>query len=102
MPEAALRVRETGNSVEVALHVQPRARRTEIAGEFNGALKLKVMAPPVDEAANRAVIQFFASILAVPKSRVQIVSGDKSREKILRIEGISLNDFLARLPGGRD
>jgi uncharacterized protein len=97
MPESALQIRETGESLEITLHVQPRARRTEIAGEFNGALKLKVMAPPVDDAANKAVIQFFASFLSVPKSRIEIISGEKSREKKIRIGGVKLSDFEARL-----
>ena len=97
MPEPSLRITQSGNSLEIALHIQPRARRTEIAGEFNGALKLKVMAPPVDDAANRAVIQFFASFFSIPKSRIEIVSGEKSREKKLRIEGVKPADFFARM-----
>jgi uncharacterized protein len=97
MPEPSLQVRESGESLEITLHVQPRARRTEIAGQFNGALKLKVMAPPVDDAANKAVIQFFASFLSIPRSRIEIISGEKSREKKIRIGGVKLADFEARI-----
>ncbi len=98
MLDPGWRVREKDFGVEVALHVQPRAPRNEIAGLYNGALKLRVSAPPVDDAANRAVIEYFASLLDMPKSRISIVSGTKSREKVLRIDSISLTDFSRRFP----
>jgi uncharacterized protein len=94
------RIRENSSGLEIALHVQPRARRNGIAGMHNGALRLKISAPPVDDAANRAVLQFFSSLLDIPKSRLRIVSGEKSREKILRIEGIPFSRLLTRLPPG--
>lgn len=90
-------VRDVDGGIEAALHVQPRARRCEIAGVFNGALKLKVAAPPVDDAANRAVIEFIAGRLEIPKSRIRIVRGAKSRNKILRIDGIRSRYFLDRI-----
>ena len=98
MSDASFRIRDTGTGIEVALHVQPRARRNEIAGLHNGALKLKVCAPPVDDAANRPLIEYFAALLHLPKSSLRILSGIKSRDKILRIESISRSDFLGRLP----
>ncbi len=98
MPEYPWHIRDTGSGVEIALHVQPRARRNEIAGLHGGTLKLRLCAPPVDGAANRAVIEFFASRLHLPNSRLQILSGMKSRDKILRIESISLSDFLRHFP----
>lgn len=98
MSDAPLRIRETGTGIEIALHVQPRARRNETAGLHNGALKLKLCAPPVDDAANRAVIEYFASLLHLPKSSLKILSGMKSRDKILRIESISLSDFHRHFP----
>ncbi len=99
MSDAPLRIRDIGTGIEVALHVQPRARRNEIAGLHNGALKLKLCAPPVDDAANRAVIEYFASLLHLPKSSLRILSGMKSRDKILRIESISQGDFFGHIPG---
>jgi uncharacterized protein (TIGR00251 family) len=96
--ETCWQVRERENGLEVPLHVQVRARRDEIAGVHNGVLKIRISAPPVDDAANRAVLAFFASLLSIPKSRLRIVSGQKSRDKVLRIEGISLNDLRSRLP----
>ncbi len=97
MSESGWRVRETDRAVEVALHVQPRARRNETAGLYNGALKLRISAPPVDDAANSAVIEYFASLLSLPRSHLSIVSGMKSRDKVLRIEGISLHDLIQRI-----
>ena len=90
-------IRETPSGLDVPLHVQPRARRTELAGWHNGALKLKVQAPPVDDAANLAIVRFFSQLLAIPKARLAIASGSRSRDKILRIEGISRAQFLSQL-----
>jgi hypothetical protein len=100
MPETRLKLKPASTGIDVAIHVQPRARRNEISGLHNGALKLKVVAPPVEDAANRAVIQFFASLLNVPKSRLKIISGEKSRDKMLRLEGVSQPDLLSHLPPG--
>ena len=100
MPDPELRVRVAHDAIELPLHVQPRARRNEIAGIYNGALKLKLIAPPVDDAANKALIQFFATLLGLPKSRLKISSGERSREKILRIEGMSRAELFSHLPPG--
>jgi len=97
MNPADLDIRETAGGLCIRLHVQPRAKHSEIAGIHNGALKLKLTAPPVDDAANRAVIEHFASLLGIPKSSIQITSGLKSREKILQIKGISPAAFLTRI-----
>ena len=93
MTESALDVRETDAGLQVRLHVQPRAKRCEISGAHNGALKVKVTAPPVDDAANRAVVEFFADLLHIPKSRLAIQAGLKSRDKVLHIKDLSLKDF---------
>jgi uncharacterized protein len=93
-----LRCRILESDLDVPLHVQPRAKRNQISGCYNGALKLKISAPPVDDAANRAVVEFFAALLDLPKSRLHIVAGTKSRDKVLRIDSISLAEFLKHLP----
>lgn len=92
-----LQIRETGYGLEVRLHVQPRARRCELSGIHGGALKLKVTAPPVDDAANRAILEFFSKLLGISKSGLEIVSGLKSREKVLRIQNFSSRTFLERI-----
>ncbi len=99
MPASELHIRESGSGLDVPLHVQPRARRTELAGTHGSALKLKVQAPPVDDAANDAVVRFFSRLLDIPRARLMIVSGAKSRDKVLRIQGVSLAQFRDRLAG---
>lgn len=97
MDDAELQARETRYGLEIRLHVQPRARHSEISGVYNGAVKIKVTAPPVDDAANRAVREYLASFLGVPKSKISILSGIKSRDKVLLIKNMSLEDFLKKL-----
>ncbi len=96
MESRDITIRETGTGLEVVLHVQPRARRNEIAGVHDQALKVKISAPPVDDAANRAVVEFFSDLLDIPKTRITIISGDRSRRKTVRINGLSVPDFLSR------
>jgi uncharacterized protein (TIGR00251 family) len=93
----ALRIHELENAVEVSLHVLPRARCNEICGLHNGALKIKITAPPVDDAANQALIKYFGALLSIPRSRLKIVCGEKSRDKTLRIDGLSRHDLLRHL-----
>lgn len=78
-------IAEIRDGFVVTLHVQPRAKRTEIAGIHGDAVKLRVAAPPVDNAANKAVVAFFAKALKLPKSRVTITAGHTSRSKRIRI-----------------
>ena len=97
MDNVSLQIRETAAGLEVRIHVQPRARRSELSGIHNGTLKIKVLAPPVDDAANRAIIEFFSSLLDISKSSIRITSGQKSRDKTLLIQGLSRKAFIARL-----
>jgi uncharacterized protein (TIGR00251 family) len=76
-------------SVRFEVHVQPRASRTELAGSHGGALKVRVAAPPVDAAANRALIEFLAKCLGVPRRSVSIVAGETSRTKVLEVDGVT-------------
>jgi len=97
MNDSAPYVRRTDRGLEIRLHVQPRAKRSEISGVYNGALKIKVTAPPVDDAANRAVIEYLASFLGVSKSGVSILSGAKSKDKVLLIKNVSLEELRKKL-----
>jgi uncharacterized protein len=97
MNAADLDYRETPAGLEIRLHVQPRAKHCEMSGIHNRALKIKVTAPPVDDAANRAVVELFSALLGISRSSLQIISGLKSREKTLQIKGISLRGFLDRI-----
>ena len=81
-------LRADGAAVVLTLHIQPGAKRTEIAGLHGAALKIRLAAPPVDGKANEALIAFLAKTLAVPKSRIELVSGETARAKRVRIAGV--------------
>lgn len=78
------------------VHVQPKAFRTECVGLYGQALKIRVAAPPVDGAANEALIRFVADTLAVPASAVHIESGRSGRHKRIRITGVTTHLVLSR------
>jgi uncharacterized protein (TIGR00251 family) len=80
-----------------AVKVHPRARKNAITGEVGDALKVSLTAPPVDGKANDACIEFFAKLLNVPRSSVTIASGQTSRNKVIRVEGLSAEELRARL-----
>jgi uncharacterized protein len=82
---------------DLAIRVQPRAKRTEVAGERGGAVVIRVSAPPVDGKANEAVEKLIADTLNVPKRAVAIVRGDSSRDKLVRIDGLSADEARTRL-----
>lgn len=75
-------------SLLLSLYVQPRSTRNEIAGLHGDALKLRLTAPPVDGKANKAVIAFWAKCFKIPKSAVQIRSGQQSRIKKILLNGV--------------
>lgn len=70
------------------MRLQPRARRNEVVGERAGALVIRVTAPPVDGKANAALCAFVAQRAGVPPSRVSVVRGMTSRDKVVRVEGV--------------
>jgi uncharacterized protein (TIGR00251 family) len=80
-----------------SIRVQPKAARTAITGTVGEALKVSLSAPPLEGRANVAVVEFFSEILADPRSSVQIVTGERSRNKIVRIAGCSSAHVLRRL-----
>lgn len=79
------------------LHVTPRGSRSEITGWRDDTLCVKITAPPVEGAANAAIVKFVAESLGVRKSQVELVSGERSREKTVRITGLSDSEIRARL-----
>lgn len=90
-------LRAQGDSVLLAVKLQPRANKTEISGPLGDELKIKVTAPPVDAAANEALVAFLADQLDCPRSSVVLVRGHKSRRKVIQIHGVSPDDVAARL-----
>lgn len=85
---SAITVEARPGGVRFPVRVQPRASRTEIAGTHQGALKVRLQAPPVDGAANEALVEFLAESLGVPRRMVEIVSGASSRTKVVEVAGI--------------
>jgi len=88
-----------GEAGPVILNVRviPRAKKTELSGERDGALVVRVAAPPVEGAANEALIDFLARALGVPKRAVQVVSGERSRTKRVSITGVTETQLRALL-----
>jgi len=86
--------------VLLTVRVQPRASRTEIAGEIDGAVKIRLASPPVDGAANRALVAFLAKRLGRPKAAVRIERGERARLKVVRVSGLEPEEALARLDTG--
>lgn len=88
------------DGVRLRIRVQPRASRTEIAGAHGDELRIRLQAPPVDGAANDALVRFLAQALGVPRSAVDIVSGSASRSKTVAIRGIAEGEAARRLALG--
>lgn len=82
-------VSESAKGVSFSIKVHPRARKNAITGIIGDALKLALTAPPVEGKANQAVIEFFAELFAIPRSSVTIASGETSRNKVVRVTGMS-------------
>jgi len=90
-----LQLHPQGTQLTVIL--QPRASRTEIGDPMGNELKIKVTAPPVDSAANEALVRFLAETLDCPRGAVSLVRGHTSRHKTLLIQGLPPETVLARL-----
>jgi len=82
-----LDIRQDGNGVVLRIRVQPRAAQNSLAGEMEGALKVRLTAPPVDGAANEACCKFLAELFDVARSNVEIVSGHTGRNKLVKVVG---------------
>lgn len=82
-------IEEKNGHCYLHIHVQPRASKNEVAGIHGDSLKVRLTSPPVEGAANSLLIEFMAKKLGVPKSRVELVSGEKSRQKVLKIHGLT-------------
>lgn len=87
----------TNDGILIDVRVIPRAGRSGIAGARDGALLVRLNAPPVEGAANTELVALLAKVLGVPKRAVTIVSGERARRKRLRVAGISEGDARAKL-----
>lgn len=92
-----IQFKESKAGVSFAVRVQPRASRTAVTGELDGAVKVALAAPPVDGKANEALIRFLAELFGVSRSTIEIVSGDTFRNKVVRVSGVSIEQLQQRL-----
>ena len=83
--------------ITFAVKIHPRAKKNAITGEAGDALKLSLTTPPVDGKANAACIEFFAKLLNLPRSSVTIAAGLTSRNKVIRVAGLSAQQLRDRL-----
>ena len=90
-------LQDTGSGISFAVKVHPRGKKDAVTGEVGDALKVSLTTPPIDGRANQACIEFFAKLLMVPQSSVTIASGARSRDKVIRIAGVTAEQVRARM-----
>ena len=90
-------IEPTSSGVVLRVFVAPRSASTKVLGLHDGMVKVALTAPPVDGAANKALIAFLAKMLGVSKSSVTIVQGETSRRKTVSVEGIEPEEVIRRL-----
>ena len=88
------------DAVTFSVRAQPRAPKSKIVGEIEGVLKIRLAAPPVDGAANEEMIYFLAKFFAVSRQSIEIIFGATAKNKIVRVHGITGEQFLAKLSAG--
>jgi uncharacterized protein (TIGR00251 family) len=81
----------------ISVRVQPRASRSEVAGMHGGAIRIRLTAPPIDNAANDALVKFLAERLKVPRHQLRVIAGLSSRSKIVEIDGGDAQAIMAAL-----
>lgn len=92
-----LSISQGDGCVRFAVHAQPRASRTELAGLHGDAIRIRLAAPPVEGAANAELVSFLAKLLGVPRSAVRVVTGQRGRRKTVQVAGIDAEDVRAWL-----
>lgn len=88
---------ESKRGLTLAVHVVPRAAHNEIVGIHGNALRIRLNAPPVEGAANAALVAFLAQVLGIPTRQIELVSGRTSKHKILAISGLTKEAILTKL-----
>jgi uncharacterized protein len=92
-------IKQHGTAVRITVRAQPRASRTEVTGELGGAVRIRVAAPPVDNAANVELVRFLARTLGVGLASVRLVTGGSGRNKIVEVDGVTAADVRRALLG---
>ena len=83
--------------MSIRVYVAPRSSANKLLGLHNGALKIALTAPPVEGAANKALVEFLAKALSVSRSSVNLVSGETSRSKTVSVSGIDVDEAARKL-----
>ena len=96
MPSATF-LRETAGGTLLSVKLQPRASKNEIGTTLGDELRIKVTAPPVDAAANEALVELLAEKLDCARGRVELVRGHKSRHKVIKLHGFAPEEVLPKL-----
>ncbi|MBZ5631036.1 MAG: DUF167 domain-containing protein [Acidobacteriia bacterium] len=94
-----LKISDTPSGATFTVRLRPRAKKNAVTGELGDALKISLTAPPVEGRANDACIEFLADLLKLPRSSITIAAGQTSRNKVIRISGVSAAEVAARLRG---
>jgi len=89
-----LNISEIPGGIRLEIKVQPRSSKNQIAGKQEGALKIKLTAPPVEGEANQALINFLSAFLKIPKRNINLIKGETSRHKLVEIQGIDKDTFI--------
>ena len=93
----ALDLRDTGSGLTLRVRVQPRASKDAIGGEREGALVVRVSAPPVEGRANEALARLLGKALGVAPSAVRVLRGETGRDKLVAVDGVSAGTARGRL-----
>jgi hypothetical protein len=83
-------MRQTDQGIEIFLHCQPGAKKTEVQGIHGDRLKIRLAAPPVEGRANDALIAWLSKELKIPRANIELINGDTGRQKRLLIRGVTL------------
>lgn len=94
-----IKIESGKDGVSFAVKIHPRAKKSGIAGNLGNSLKLSLTTPPIEGRANEACIEFFAKLLKLPRSSITIASGQKSRNKVIRVAGVTIQYVKERLSG---
>jgi len=90
-------IQRSPHGVRIRFQVVPQSSKTSLVGSHNGALKIKIAAPPVDGAANEELICFLKRLLCVPRQNIRLIQGHTSKIKIVEVVGISIEEAQLKL-----
>ena len=92
-----LDIKQNNGYITLKVRVQPKASKTALTGILDGVLKVSITAPPVDNEANKALCEYLAKRLKLPKSAVTVIVGETNRNKIVAIKNVTIEKLRAEL-----